>query len=148
MTSSTREPMSARTWIGSVSTGASPSTAEAFTTRPAASESPVSVARPAASVVAFLVDHYSWFSHLGDPYVAPLPFVNSPGFFTLFVWLVPFSLFVSLSINDNELPLGRPEAPRSSTAFRRLADWIREAYAEAFRAGAQAAAPRTHDKFY
>jgi len=75
--------------------------------------------------------------------------VNSLGFFTLFVWLVPFSLFVSLSINDNELPLGRrAETPRSTSAFKRIADWAREGYQSAFKSASRAAAPRTHDHYY
>jgi hypothetical protein len=102
------------------------------------------------AVVAFLVAHYSWFSFLaggGGPF---LPFVNSLGFFAVFVWLVPFSLFVSLSINDNELPLGAHQAPRSSSLFKRLADGARGLYgdnvAPALQRGAERVAP--HGKRY
>ena len=100
------------------------------------------------SVLAFLADHYSWFMHLADPSIEPLPFVNSLGFFALFVWLVPFSLFVSLSINDNELPLGAAQRPKSTNAFRRLVDSVRGGYRESVQPGLSRASAYVapHDK--
>ena len=107
----------------------------------------------ALSVAAFLGSHYSWFQHLGDYAVEPMPFLNSLGFFTVFVWLVPFSLFVSLSINDNELPFGAAAPrPKSSSAFRRVADGARGLYDAVLRPrvarAADSVAPRVHDKYY
>lgn len=104
------------------------------------------------SVVAFLVGHYSWFQHLADVTFEPMPFVNSLGFFTLFVWLVPFSLFISLSINDNALPFGSTaERPRSANVFKRLVDAARGSYDALLRPGVAAAAervaPRVRDKY-
>lgn len=105
------------------------------------------------SVVAFLAGHYSWFRHLADFSVEPMPFLNSLGFFAVFVWLVPFSLFISLSINDNELPFGAAaQRPKSSNAFRRVVDGVRSAYDAVVRPGvkraADAVAPHAHDKYY
>jgi hypothetical protein len=104
-----------------------------------------------ASVAAFLGGHYSWFQHLADLSVEPLPFINSLGFFTLFVWLVPFSLFISLSINDNALPFGATAArPKSTSAFRRVVDGARGAYESVLggRVAAAAAAAAPREKYY
>ena len=70
------------------------------------------------------------------------------GAYDLFVWLVPFSLFVSLSINDNELPLGAPQAPRSSSAFRALCDMVRGAYGRTVAPAVQRGFHESHGKRY
>lgn len=69
-----------------------------------------------------LVNHYVWFTHFSFASLAAVPrsrydAVNVPtfgqiaSFFGLCVWLVPFSLFVSLSASDNVLPTMGSEAP-------------------------------------
>ena len=100
------------------------------------------------AILAFLLSHYSWFTFLASGEGPFLPFVNSLGFFAVFVWLVPFSLFVSLSINDNELPLGAPQAPRSSSAFRALCDFVRGAYGRTVAPAVQRGFHESHGKRY
>jgi hypothetical protein len=72
-------------------------------------------------VVLVLLNHYVWFRHFSDPSnVAPqsrydtsnVPtFTEIASYFGICVWLVPFSLFVSLSAGDNVLPTMGSEAP-------------------------------------
>ncbi|CAH1983271.1 unnamed protein product [Acanthoscelides obtectus] len=54
-----------------------------------------------ASVLFVVINHYLAFSYFATVYH---PFSEVIAFFTLFLWLVPFALFVSLSANDNVLP--------------------------------------------
>lgn len=76
-------------------------------------------------------------------------FVNSLGFFTLFVWLVPFSLFVSLSINDNALPFGSTQQrPKSTNVFKAIVDTVQGWFSPQAKRAAQYAAPSVHDKYY
>jgi hypothetical protein len=73
------------------------------------------------SIVLVLFNHYVWFSYfsttsLGPPrsiYDKPsIPtFTEIASYFGLCVWLVPFSLFVSLSAGDNVLPTMGSEEP-------------------------------------
>jgi hypothetical protein len=68
-----------------------------------------------------LLNHYVWFRHFSDPSnIAPqsrydtsnVPtFTEIASYFGICVWLVPFSLFVSLSAGDNVLPTMGSEAP-------------------------------------
>lgn len=71
-----------------------------------------------------LVNHYFWFRHFSaaqhrsyarmtNVYDQPdVPsFTEIASYFGLCVWLVPFSLFVSLSASDNVLPTMGSEAP-------------------------------------
>ena len=70
-----------------------------------------------------IINHYLWFKHFSapprfsrssggypyysprEPYGQPQPtFTEVASFFGLCVWLVPFSLFVSLSASENVLP--------------------------------------------
>jgi len=53
------------------------------------------------SVIMVLVNHYLAFSHFGENYY---PFSEVMAYFTICLWLVPFSFFVSLSANENVLP--------------------------------------------
>ena len=57
----------------------------------------------AAAVVAIVVHHYFVFSLFssGAPWY---PFDQVLSYFTLGVWLVPFTLFISLTANDYTLP--------------------------------------------
>merc|ERR1712243_526868 len=53
------------------------------------------------SVVMVLVNHYLAFKYFGETYY---PFSQVMAYFTVCLWLVPFSFFVSLSANENVLP--------------------------------------------
>lgn len=53
------------------------------------------------SVVMVLLNHYLAFSFFGENYY---PFSEVMAYFTVCMWLVPFSFFVSLSANENVLP--------------------------------------------
>lgn len=71
-----------------------------------------------ASCILVLADHFSWFfyfarvthearhyrSYLNPPPSAP-GFFEISSFFAICVWLVPLFLFLSLSANDNTLPM-------------------------------------------
>jgi hypothetical protein len=71
--------------------------------------------------VLVLLNHYVWFTHFSTSTLAPprsiydapsIPsFTEIASFFGLCVWLVPFSLFVSLSASDNVLPTMGSEEP-------------------------------------
>ena len=73
------------------------------------------------SLVLVLLNHYFWFSHFSDAAtIAPKSIYDRPNvptfteiasYFGLCVWLVPFSLFVSLSASDNILPTMGSEEP-------------------------------------
>ncbi|KAH8665183.1 transmembrane adaptor Erv26 [Tricladium varicosporioides] len=76
------------------------------------------------SCVLVLLNHYVWFTHFSNPALAApasrydmsnMPtFTEIASYFGLCVWLVPFSLFVSLSASDNVLPTMGSEEPGSS----------------------------------
>ncbi|KAG5896478.1 hypothetical protein JTB14_005859 [Gonioctena quinquepunctata] len=53
------------------------------------------------AVVFIVINHYLAFSYFAAVYH---PFSEVMAYFTMFLWLVPFALFVSLSANDNVLP--------------------------------------------
>merc|ERR1712192_101221 len=53
------------------------------------------------AVIMVLVNHYFAFSYFGENYY---PFSEVMAYFTICMWLVPFSFFVSLSANENVLP--------------------------------------------
>jgi hypothetical protein len=69
-----------------------------------------------------LLNHWVWFTHFStstlmsypasryDPSSLPT-FTEIASYFGLCVWLVPFSLFVSLSASDNILPTMGSEEP-------------------------------------
>lgn len=67
------------------------------------------------------LNHYVWFRHFSTaPASAPKSIYDKPNvpsfteiasYFGLCVWLVPFSLFVSLSASDNVLPTMGSEEP-------------------------------------
>ncbi|XP_019866306.1 protein TEX261 [Aethina tumida] len=54
-----------------------------------------------AAVAFIVINHYLAFQYFAEYYH---PFSEVIAYFTLFLWLVPFALFVSLSANDNVLP--------------------------------------------
>ncbi|RUP44240.1 transmembrane adaptor Erv26-domain-containing protein [Jimgerdemannia flammicorona] len=60
-----------------------------------------------ASCALVLVDHFVWFQYFTRHYA---PFGDIAAFFGICVWLVPFAYFISLSANDNALPLSDPNA--------------------------------------
>lgn len=71
-----------------------------------------------ASCVLAIANHWLWFQYFHNPYIPPIKVRLTPGyvppripsfievcsFFGICIWFVPFSLFVSLSANDNVLP--------------------------------------------
>ncbi len=74
-----------------------------------------------------LLNHWTWFSHFSfatlvsaptsryDPSSIPT-FTEIASYFGICVWMVPFSLFVSLSASDNVLPTMGSEDPGISGA--------------------------------
>lgn len=85
------------------------------------------------SIVLVLLDHYVWFRHfshsqqrayqnMSSYYDTPknMPtFSQIASYFGICVWLVPFSLFVSLSASDNVLPTmgGAPTSGAAGEGF-------------------------------
>jgi len=55
-----------------------------------------------AAMLMVLINHYLAFSFFGSNFY---PFSEVMAYFTVCQWLVPFAFFVSLSINENVLPL-------------------------------------------
>lgn len=53
-------------------------------------------------VAMILVNHYLAFQYFGEMFHS---FTEVMAYFTLCQWLVPFALFVSLSANENVLPI-------------------------------------------
>ncbi|CAG9857341.1 unnamed protein product [Phyllotreta striolata] len=53
------------------------------------------------TVLFIIINHYLAFSYFSSVYYN---FSEVIAYFTIFLWLVPFALFVSLSANDNVLP--------------------------------------------
>lgn len=111
----------------------------------------VEIAGPAfiLSCVGAIGSHFLWFSYFSDDAIPPHsilneypdyrgqthpPFREIASFFGLLVWLVPFSLFISLSANDNVLPTVNPE-----TASHRRKGLARQVIEEAWHRIAQAA---------
>ncbi|TVY13223.1 Protein SVP26 [Lachnellula arida] len=76
-----------------------------------------------------LFNHFIWFSHFSAPPasaprsrfdVPEMPtFTEIASFFGICVWMVPFSLFVSLSASDNVLPTMGSEEPGGVDKSRR-----------------------------
>lgn len=72
-----------------------------------------------------MLNHYVWFRHFSNYQTQSYRTMNTyydrpdvpsftqiASFFGICVWLVPFSLFVSLSANDNVLPTMGSSEPR------------------------------------
>ncbi|ANB11194.1 Svp26p [Sugiyamaella lignohabitans] len=72
-----------------------------------------------SSCIAVVANHWLWFRYFSDPSIPPAiilierpdyagpthpPFSQVASFFGICVWLIPFSLFISLSVGDNVLP--------------------------------------------
>jgi hypothetical protein len=55
-----------------------------------------------AAMVMVLINHYLAFSFFGTNFY---PFAEVMAYFTICQWMVPFAFFVSLSINENVLPM-------------------------------------------
>ena len=86
-----------------------------------------------ASCVMVVADHFLWFFHFarmtqdarlkarvyyrGQPAVVAPGFADIATFFGICVWLAPLFLFLSLSANDNALPLNL-----SASSFERSFD--------------------------
>jgi hypothetical protein len=97
-----------------------------------------------SSCLLVIIDHYVWFRHFSEYQsraysrsayydATDVPsFTQVASFFGLCVWLVPFSLFVSLSAGDNVLPTMGTEPVRGSDGKSRpqgmvkaVVDWVR-----------------------
>jgi hypothetical protein len=98
-------------------------------------------------VVLVLLNHWAWFQHFSSTlpppsrnfYDKPIPgpnFTEIASYFGICVWMVPFSLFVSLSAGDNVLPTMGSETPGGTPRNKRqgmvkvLVDNIRESIGE------------------
>lgn len=69
-------------------------------------------------ILAFL-NHYFWFKYFNNPYIPTIDerldpnfklpyypsFTEIASFFGICIWLLPFSLFISISSNENGLPI-------------------------------------------
>lgn len=78
------------------------------------------------SVAAFIASHYFWFRYFLGKYMEILHII---GFFLIMLWLIPFSLFVSLSVNENILPGIRPPnksngVNKNTNVFKALFDSV------------------------
>ncbi|VVT54175.1 uncharacterized protein SAPINGB_P003944 [Magnusiomyces paraingens] len=75
------------------------------------------------SCVCVVSNHYLWFRYFTDPAIPPYaifktnphfggqthpPFAQVASFLGICVWMIPFALFISLSANDNVLPMTDP----------------------------------------
>lgn len=66
-----------------------------------------------------LINHLIWFNYFNNPYIPTIderlnPYFKSPyypnfteiaSFFAILIWLFPFALFISISSNENGLPI-------------------------------------------
>jgi hypothetical protein len=67
------------------------------------------------SVVLLLIEHYLAFSHFAERYYQ---FYEIITYFTLFCWSIPILLLMSLSANDNVLPMyGNPASHIQAKSF-------------------------------
>lgn len=86
------------------------------------------------AAVGAIISHFIWFSYFSDDSIPPYsvhehypgyvgrthpPFREIASFFGLLIWLIPFSLFISLSANDNVLPTANPAAADSHSPRRK-----------------------------
>ncbi|KAI8983805.1 transmembrane adaptor Erv26-domain-containing protein [Pilobolus umbonatus] len=55
-----------------------------------------------SSCILVFVDHFLWFRYFTTYHI---PFMDIAAFFGLCVWLIPLAYFISLSANDNALPV-------------------------------------------
>ncbi|KAI9316806.1 transmembrane adaptor Erv26 [Dichotomocladium elegans] len=55
-----------------------------------------------ASCILVFADHFLWFQYFTTHY---RPFMDIAAFFGVCIWLIPFTYFISLSANDNALPM-------------------------------------------
>ncbi|OUM52085.1 hypothetical protein BVG19_g1241 [[Candida] boidinii] len=81
-----------------------------------------------SSCILAVINHYLWFQHFGNPYIPSIDerldpnfklphyptFTEIASFFGICVWLIPFSLFISLSANENTLPTNLHDLSRFS----------------------------------
>eukprot|EP00741_Cyanophora_paradoxa_P008712 tig00001371_g8434.t1 len=87
---------------------------------------------------AMVLDHWVWFRYFQRVFYKP---THVLGFFLLCVWLVPFGYFISLSVNENVLPMpgGAPSGstggglsgdalPGAEFARKRSSNWIMAAF--------------------
>eukprot|EP00698_Gefionella_okellyi_P009034 TRINITY_DN2266_c0_g1_i1.p1 TRINITY_DN2266_c0_g1~~TRINITY_DN2266_c0_g1_i1.p1 ORF type:complete len:128 (+),score=20.81 TRINITY_DN2266_c0_g1_i1:273-656(+) len=66
---------------------------------------PLLTAKMAMSLGLLVVQHFLWFRYFAYEWYAPVRILF---FFVLCIWLVPLEIMVSLSANDNILPMSGP----------------------------------------
>ncbi|KAI7865514.1 transmembrane adaptor Erv26 [Spinellus fusiger] len=66
------------------------------------------------SCLLVLVDHFLWFKYFTMHY---RPFMDITAFFGICVWLIPLTYFISLSANENSLPMSGIKGQDPVTAF-------------------------------
>lgn len=64
------------------------------------------------ALVMFIANHAVWFSYFTSDYFA---FADILGFFVVCVWIVPFTIFIGLTADDNELPFTSVSASAPSS---------------------------------
>jgi hypothetical protein len=83
----------------------------------------------ATCILAF-INHYLWFNHFNNPYIPTIDerlnpdfklpyypsFTEIASFFGICVWMIPFALFISISSNENGLPLANNDFQSQSQA--------------------------------
>lgn len=79
--------------------------------------------------LAFL-NHYLWFNHFNNPYIPSIDerlspdfkppyypsFTEIASFFGICIWLFPFALFISISSNENGLPISTNDTNPDSSS--------------------------------
>lgn len=84
----------------------------------------------ASCLLAFL-NHYLWFNHFNNPYIPTIDerlspdfvppyypsFTEIASFFGICIWMFPFALFISISSNENGLPISESDLSNESSSL-------------------------------
>eukprot|EP00669_Euglena_mutabilis_P006732 TRINITY_DN2236_c0_g1_i1.p2 TRINITY_DN2236_c0_g1~~TRINITY_DN2236_c0_g1_i1.p2 ORF type:complete len:217 (+),score=92.80 TRINITY_DN2236_c0_g1_i1:76-726(+) len=74
--------------------------------------------RVLASCVAFVASHLVWYHHFMDPYGPLYTYGHLLGFFFLCIWMVPFGLFITVTVDNMALPgAGSIDSASDDAAF-------------------------------
>ncbi|ODQ48691.1 hypothetical protein PICMEDRAFT_70308 [Pichia membranifaciens NRRL Y-2026] len=77
------------------------------------------------------VNHYLWFNYFNNPYIPSIDerlsagfvppyypsFTEIASFFGICIWMFPFALFISISSNENGLPLSNSDLATDSSSL-------------------------------